>query len=310
MKVSPDQLRKRQEWPLERKIEWALKQIRIWYDYHDGRVYVAYSGGKDSTVLLHLVRSFYPDATAVFCNTGLEFPEILDHVKATPNVTWLRPKMNFKAVLEKYGYPVVSKKVARYVWDLRRPKHVNPNTRKLRLTGITSAGREAPGMKLSNKWRFLVDAPFLISSHCCHVMKKAPMNKYRKESEQERYDGVMAADSRMRGKDYLRYGCNHLDATIPSSHPLSIWTEENVWEYIRMNKLPYSKIYDMGYRRTGCTFCMFGAHLEKEPNRFQRMKRTHPKLWKYCMDKLGLRQVLDYINVPCGDGRKATDASA
>ena len=62
-------------------------------------------------------------------------------------------------------------------------------------------------------------------------------------------------------------------------------------------KIPYSKIYDMGYDRTGCMFCMFGVHLEKEPNRFQRMKETHPQLYNYCMNKLGLKEVLDYIGV-------------
>ena len=53
-----------------------------------------------------------------------------------------------------------------------------------------------------------------------------------------------------------------------------------------------------GCTRTGCMFCMFGCHLEKEPNRFQRMKQTHPKQYAYCMEKLGLREVLDYIGVP------------
>ena len=51
--------------------------------------------------------------------------------------------------------------------------------------------------------------------------------------------------------------------------------------------------------RTGCMFCMFGVHMEKGENRFQRMHRTHPKQWAYCMDKLGLREVLAFINVPC-----------
>ena len=56
-----------------------------------------------------------------------------------------------------------------------------------------------------------------------------------------------------------------------------------------------------GEQRTGCMFCMFGCHLEKEPNRFQRMKYTHPKQYKYCMEKLKLKEVLDYINVKYDD---------
>ncbi len=53
-----------------------------------------------------------------------------------------------------------------------------------------------------------------------------------------------------------------------------------------------------GCKRTGCMFCMFGVHLEKQPNRFQQMYKTHPKQWDYCINKLGLKQVLDYIHVP------------
>lgn len=56
----------------------------------------------------------------------------------------------------------------------------------------------------------------------------------------------------------------------------------------------------MGYARTGCMWCGFGVHLESSPNRFERMKHTHPKLWEYCMFKLGLKDILDFMGVPWG----------
>ena len=81
---------------------------------------------------------------------------------------------------------------------------------------------------------------------------------------------------------------------------MSFWTDDDVWEYIHKYNIPYCKVYDMGYVRTGCIFCMFGVHLDPEPNRFQRLQKTHPKLWRYCMrswDKggLGMREVLEYM---------------
>ena len=45
-------------------------------------------------------------------------------------------------------------------------------------------------------------------------------------------------------------------------------------------------------------FCMFGLHLEKQPNRFQRMALTHPKQHNFCVNKLDCGKVLDYIGVP------------
>ena len=53
-----------------------------------------------------------------------------------------------------------------------------------------------------------------------------------------------------------------------------------------------------GAKRTGCMFCMFGVHLEKEPNRFQRMALTHPKQYDFCIHKLGCGKVLDFLGVP------------
>lgn len=44
-------------------------------------------------------------------------------------------------------------------------------------------------------------------------------------------------------------------------------------------------------------FCGFGVHLEKGENRFQRMALTHPKQYDYCINRLGLGEVLDYIGV-------------
>lgn len=81
------------------------------------------------------------------------------------------------------------------------------------------------------------------------------------------------------------------------STPLGFWTEKDIWDYIHKFNVLYCPIYDKGYCRTGCMFCMFGVHCEKNPNRFQLMKETHPQIYDYCINKLGLGKVLDFINV-------------
>ena len=131
-------------------------------------------------------------------------------------------------------------------------------------------------------------------------MKKSPSRTYERKSGLKPFIGTMAVDSHLRKQQYFRNSCNTFEGKV-NSRPLSIWTEADIWEYIRQFNLPYSKIYDMGYKNTGCVFCMFGVHRETtdmfNKNKFQLLKETHPKLWKYCMDKLGLKKVLETLKV-------------
>lgn len=111
-KRTKEDLRELQALPLDLKILKTKNRIKEWYNYFGGQVYVSFSGGKDSTVLLHIARELYPDIEAVFVNTGLEYPEIQKFVKTFDNVTILRPKMRFDEVIKKYGYPIISKDIS------------------------------------------------------------------------------------------------------------------------------------------------------------------------------------------------------
>lgn len=117
-----------QGWPLARKIQVTQAKILEWYHHYGGRVAVSFSGGKDSTVLLDLVRRAFPDVPAVFVDTGLEYPEIRDFVRSIPNVTWLRPEIPFTKVIEQYGYPVISKDVAHRIYICTEGQQLGDST--------------------------------------------------------------------------------------------------------------------------------------------------------------------------------------
>lgn len=73
-------LQERQKWTLDQKIDHSLATIDQFISRMNGKVYVSWSGGKDSTVLLDLCRKIKPDILAIFINTGCEYPDLLQFV--------------------------------------------------------------------------------------------------------------------------------------------------------------------------------------------------------------------------------------
>lgn len=274
------------------KLAYTKMVIQKFYIANKGKVYISFSGGKDSTVLLHIVRSIYPQVPAVYCDTGMEFPENRKFVKTFENVTFLKPPMTFKEVLDNYGYPCIGKNASHYISLAQRGLP----------SGLKQMEKDSKfGFK---KFNFMIDAPFKVSEKCCNVMKKHPAKQYHKETGRCPIIGTRIEESRIREQTYVTYGENHTSAQIPISAPLSIWTSKDVERYIKNNNLALSDCYNrLKYQRTGCMFCMFGILSDK--NRFVKLKATHPAIWRQCMKPrerggLGMKPVLEYMGIPTG----------
>lgn len=287
-------LQKLQALSFPEKLHYSVERIKEWYDAFDGHVCVSFSGGKDSTVLLDIVRTYYPHVPAVFYDTGIEFPEIRQFVKRFDNVIWIKPKMSFKQVVERWGYPVVSKEVSTAISRYRNTKREDQKHYRLYGRVDSETGKKLTMGVIPKKWQYLIDAPFKISPHCCSVFKKEPAKRFYRTWGLAPFTGVMASDSNGRRVAYHRRGgCNAFDLQYPISQPLSIWREEDVWRYLRDFRVSYCLIYDMGYNRTGCVSCLFG--FARDPDRFETLKRTHPKLHSYVMNHLDYKTVLSWL---------------
>ena len=311
-----------QAMPLSIKVRMTENRIRWWIDeYGEEGVYVSFSGGKDSTVLLDIVRKHYPDVLAVFVDTGLEYPEIRDFVKTFDNVEWLKPKKTFKQVIEEYGYPFISKEVSDRVQGARnylktQKMGITPNetSRYQQVMGTYTGKDGSPSPYNVSKYKFFLEAPFEISAKCCNVMKKSPVHSFGRKTGRKPMTAQMASESRQRASQWLKNGCNGFEMKSPISNPMSFWTEQDVLLYIKENNLPICSVYGdivgvdgkevsvkdadtkalfdldrpflttTGCDRTGCMFCGYGCHLEKPgEGRFLRMKDTHPKQYDYIM---------------------------
>lgn len=181
LKLNDWQFSQRKYLPYKVKKTLAERRIKEWYYNWDGQVYLSYSGGLDSTALLHMIRKTVGlEVPAVFSNTGLEFPEIVRFARqASGEFVEIYPRwkdgsrLTFKQVVEKYGFPLISKETA---LKIRKLRHGNLSDR-YRNYLMNGDERGKFGM-LPKKWRFLLDTQFDISEQCCNITKKKPFKDY------------------------------------------------------------------------------------------------------------------------------------
>lgn len=311
MRIDENELLYRQSLPLSVKVSMSMNRIRNFInEYGEDGVYISFSGGKDSRVLLDLVRKNYPDVKAIFLDTWMEYPQIRQYVNTFDNVITIKPEKSMKEIIKTDGWCFPSKDVAEAVEAYRRGLTWAVN----KLNGLDKDGKPSEYRQQYKKWLKLAeDCPETISHLCCIDMKERPVEKYERCTGDKPILALMASESARRKEAYLRTGCNSFDGNRPMSKPIGFWTEQDILRYCVENNIklaqPYGKIecYEQislfdncchcrttGENRTGCMFCPVGMHLDHY-QKFARLKKYNPKLHDYVMEELGLIRLIEWV---------------
>lgn len=183
------------------------------------------------------------------------------------------------------------------------------SVRRRKLAGVGEFEENKGSIYNKQKWLPLCqETQFIISGKCCSHMKKEPIRMYQRKTKRVPFIGTLTEESLLREQAWIKHGCNAFDSKKPTSQPLSFWTEQDVLKYLYMEDVEIASVYGdivgvdkqgfeyqpmpgvecrlkcSGCQRTGCIFCGFGAYLDKGESRFQRLARTHPKQYEYCMN--------------------------
>ena len=290
-------------------------------------------GGLDSIVLLQFLRKIGIDIPAISVS-ALEDKSIQKIHKelGVIRVPIGKPKAQ---ILNEYGFPVISKKIAGRIDTLQNPTERNKTVRHAIITGeCGEQGHFAKNsrMKLPQKWLELFAgyenenegvnyriAPFKVSNKCCLYMKEKPCDKWAKENNSRPFLGLMASEGGQREEALVEHGCNYFGKGVIRSAPFAPFLRQDLLQlaidlevpvpdiYGKIERDAFGVLHTTGAQRTGCSMCGFGIHMEKRPHRFDQLRERNPKEWEFWMyrcctdpdtgEKFGWGRVLDYIGV-------------
>lgn len=259
-----------------------IKSINEQYDL-EHNAYISFSGGKDSTVLSHLIDEALPgnNIPRVFINTGIEYKMLVAFVEREREkdnrISIVNPQKNIKQVLENYGYPFKSKEHSQKVSEYRKG---NRNKSLLKYFGfLPSTFRTCPSKLL---YQIKPDFNLSISHKCCAKLKKEPARKWEKDNN--RYICITGM-TKEEGGQRTTISCIITDSktgNVKRFHPLSVITKENLdfidW-YIKSRNIDLCELYypPYNFQRTGCKGCPFSLDLQTQLDIMSELLPTERK---------------------------------
>lgn len=280
------------DYTFEDKLILAKSRIKEFLDeLGEKEIMISFSGGKDSCVLRHLVHQVQDEMKLKRSNcliaTEIFHPETSRFIRLhkQPGDELLAPIKWFDKIIKNDGFPIISKQLAQKLSHIRNTKNHSKYMRAIfGLDGNTFAC-------LPLKYVHFLDKKFCnykISHKCCDYIKGNV-----KHDKRPVFIGTTIQESRLRRNSWLKYGCIHYEDGKPDvCKPLSLMTDDDIWRYIKRYNVPISKIYNLGYNRSGCVCCGFGLSQEEElkkkgilkENRFELLYRTNKRMFDVVMN--------------------------
>lgn len=301
---------------LNTKIIKAMHRIEQLYFETDGKCYLSFSGGKDSMVVLALIKMCSDCLTipnnaikAVFCNTRIELDATVEFVEWVKdnyysNVEVIYPEKTFSYVISEYGKPIKSKMKSDFIDRYQR----NGDEKSLSfqyMIGVGENGKTYSKTKIANKDLHIISDDFdiKISNKCCEFLKKKPFSNYNKQNDIKGYLlGIRMDEGGARQlsaeKRLLNGGtvCTAQKGNQIVKMPIIDWTDDNIQEFIEYYKIPLSKAYtEYGMTRTGCIGCPFSRHLKED---LEILKEKEPNKYKACMFWLKDVYIAQNVSLP------------
>lgn len=200
--------------------------------------FVGFSGGKDSQVLLELVKMAGVRHKAYYSVTTNDPPENVYFIRNHyPEVTFIHPKRNFFKLIEKKGLPTMWRRFCCY--ELKE---------KVAINNVVLTGVRAEESKRRAKYNDLA----IISKRKEHADRSR--KRTIEEIEQNEHRCIQ-------GKDKLMI------------YPILHWSTDEVWQFIKDKNIPINPCYEK-YNRVGCMFCPFSnkAQIEHYESLYPKIK--------------------------------------
>lgn len=251
-------------------VECAKQRITTLYYQTSGACCLSFSGGKDSTVVLALIKSLGLDIPAVFCDTKIELDATYNFVEWVNEnyypVEIIKPEKSFSEVLKEYGKPIKSKMRSHTL----RAYQNNPNCK----SATALFNKKVHKASIANKDFHILHPDFNIkvSPACCDYLKKKPFEKHIKENDLAGYftgeriseGGARAFQAEKRVKEGKPI-CTKISGNYTVKAPIIDWSDEMVEEFIKRENVPLSEAYTKyGMSRTGCCCCPFSKELAED----------------------------------------------